>query len=122
MRNVWLALFSLWLAGCAGFERGCSSEVATSFGADWIVVQQRATDGKPYNCWLLQNVSVANEGHSDGVYWASSDGHLVHIAGQYARVQVKDGKWKNAAHLIGIDSELCREGAYPYMNPSTTTE
>lgn len=113
----WKPKYGIWLlallSGCAGFQRGCASGCATSFGADWIVVQQRGVDGKPYNCWLLQDVSISNEQASDGIYWLEPSGHLVHIAGQYARVQVTGKQFKTAAKLIGVDAELCRGGAYP---------
>lgn len=111
MKKIWLV--ALLLVGCAGIDRGCSSDIASGFGADWIIVQQRMTDGTAYNCWLLQNVSVANEDRSDGVYWKDGSGHLIHIAGQYARVQVKDAQFKTAAKLIGVDADKCRGGTYP---------
>lgn len=111
MSKIWVVVLAL--SGCAGWERGCSSYGAESFGADWIVVQQRMTDGAAYNCWILQDVSVANEGHSDGIYWKDTTGHLIHIAGQYARVQVEAKKFKSAARLVGVDADKCRGGVYP---------
>lgn len=110
-KGYWI--IAILLAGCASLDRGCASCAATSFGADWIVVQQRATDGQPYNCWLMENVSISNEAQSDGIYWLTPEGHLVHIAGQYARVQVKNKRFKEAAEQIGVDYNKCRRGAYP---------
>jgi hypothetical protein len=111
MKKLWI--FALLLAGCAGLDRGCSSWSAQSFGADWVVVQQRMTDGVAYNCWILQGVSISNETSSDGVYWKDGSGHLIHIAGQYARVQVNNSQFKTAARLIGVDADKCRGGVYP---------
>lgn len=122
MKKFWTWLPIIVLAGCAGLGRECSSCNAENFGSDWIIVQQRQTDGRVYNCWLLRDTSVANEGASDGIYWKSMDGHLVHIAGQYSRVQVENGKFKDAAKLVGIDAELCRSGAYPAVTPAPSVQ
>ena len=93
--------------GCEGAMRSCSNTNANSFGADWVVVQYNY-DGSLLNCWELQDTSIANEESSDGIYWLSSEGHLVHISGFYNRVQVVDGKWVSAMNEIGIHPEDCR--------------
>jgi|SRR3989344_6731765 len=100
------------LVGCAGMEKDCSSCNAESFGSDWLVVQYKY-DGDPMNCWKLQNTSIGNESHSDGIFW--KDGktrNLVHISGWYNRVQVESGQWKEAADAVGIDLEHCVNGKY----------
>ena len=107
-RNFGLFLFLLTLASCAGTARGCSSCNAENFGADWVVVQMDDR-GVPYRCWALRQTSVANEPHSDGVYWESSNGHLVHISGHYNRVQVSGGRWEEAYRELGLTAESCRE-------------
>lgn len=94
------------IPGCVGLTRGCSSGMATSFGADWVIVQM-SDDGIPYRCWVLEETSVTNEENSDGVYWLSRDGHLVHISGHYNRVQVEGGRWNEAYAELGLTEELC---------------
>lgn len=102
----------LLLTGCAGWDRSCSSSCATSFGADWLIVQYRF-DGEPINCWQLNNTSVTNEPSSDGIYWKdSSTGHLVHISGWYNRVQVENGNFETAAAVVGVDVNRCPGGKY----------
>ena len=85
IRRIFTILGILLLGGCASLNRGCSSWRAESFGGDWVVVQFRM-DGSAFNCWKLENVSITNEGHSDGIYWKdSATSHLVHISGWYNR-------------------------------------
>lgn len=103
-------LFPLLLVGCAGTSRSCASCNAENFGADWIIVQYRV-DGVPINCWQLRQVSVANEQGSDGIYWATPSGNLIHISGWYNRVQVK-GSFESAAKEVGIDLAACPGGRY----------
>lgn len=101
----------LFLTGCAGWSRSCAGCNAESFGADWIVVQYRM-DGTPINCWQIRNKSVANEPQSDGIWWESEDGHLIHVSGHYNRVQVVRGDFKGAAKEVGIDLNKCPGGHY----------
>lgn len=117
MKNkIAYALMGIFMVGCAGTQRKCSSSCATSLGADWIIVQYR-NSGEPLNCWKLNNVSVANEEQSDGVYWQDSKGHLVHVSGWYNRVQVESKDWKGAADSLGIDLESCTNGKYNTKEP-----
>lgn len=110
-RNLWiLAIFTLMIAGCDGFARGCRSDIARGFGADWIIVQYNYT-GEPVLCWKLDDASVTNETNSDGIYW-SHRGHLVHISGWYNRVQVSGGDWMTAANSVGVDMAHCNNGVY----------
>ena len=108
-RPFWLLLLAL--TGCAGFSRSCSSCNAESFGSDWVVLQY-GYDGKPINCWRLHDVAITNEPQTDGIYWQSTSGHLVHISGWYNRVQVEGGDYVGAAKQLGIDMAWCGEGAY----------
>lgn len=103
-----LIVLCMMLTSCAGLERSCSSGIATTFGADWIVVQYR-NDGVVLQCWRLPNTSITNEQNSDGIYWKSPDGHLVHISGWYNRVQVSNKNWSAAAHQLGLDLTKCEE-------------
>ena len=118
-RGVISFLILITLAGCAGFNRGCSSWSAGTFGSNWIVVQYDY-QGDPINCWKLQNTSIANEGNSDGVYWKDSEsGHLVHISGWYNRVQVDGGRYEEAAKLLGVELSLITNGKYQNAEQST---
>lgn len=111
LRQARPAALALLLFGCAGTSRSCASGVAESFGADWVVVTSGA-DGRIVNCWKLANVSVANEPHTDGIYWQAGSGHLVHISGWYNRVQVAGGDFDAAAKQIGVDLARCPGGRY----------
>ena len=116
MRHRFLLLL-LCFAGCAGFGRQCSSYNAENFGSDWIIVQY-GIDGKPFNCWVLKETSVANETGTDGLYWKDSETkHLVHISGWYNRVQVERGDKGSAAELLGIDLTRCINGRYGAGSP-----
>ena len=113
MRIRWwaMALFAL-CASCAGFERGCASCNAESFGSDWIVVQL-SMNGQIIRCWRLDDVSITNEHQSDGIYWRESgSGHLVHISGWYNRVQVSGRNFESAAKTLGVDLTMCTGGTY----------
>jgi hypothetical protein len=105
-RLGYIVLMALVVSGCAGMQRECSSSCASQVGADWVVVQT-TQDGKPFRCWELRDVSVANEPNSDGIYWQSPDGHLVHIANHYVRVQVEHGKYESALSEIGMTRAQC---------------
>jgi hypothetical protein len=111
MKNLLKYLPLLLLCGCAGYQRSCASNIAQTFGGDWIVVQYKAT-GEPINCWKLENTSISNEEHSDGIYWLGPNGHLVHISGWYNRVQVGGGNFDTASKLVGVDMNFCKNGKY----------
>jgi hypothetical protein len=111
VKQILIIFTLLFLANCAGFDRGCSSCMASSFATDWVVVQYKI-DGTPINCWKLTNVSIANEQSSDGIYWKSPQGHLVHISGWYNRVQVSGSNFESAAKDIGVDLARCENGKY----------
>lgn len=95
------------LVGCAGFARECSSCNAENFGSDWLIAQYNY-NGDQIHCWKLVKRSVANEERSDGIYWTSNAGHLVHIGGWYTRVQVLNGNFASAAIENNIDLQACR--------------
>jgi len=114
MKRYW-TLFLL-LTGCAGMERDCSSMGASSFGADWVITQMD-TRGRPFRCWALRNTSVTNEPQSDGIYWQSPDGQLVHISGNYNRVQVVSGHWAAAYRELGLTRGSCEKIAGAQYTP-----
>ena len=109
MKKFVLAI--LMITGCAGIERDCATCTAGNTGSDWIVVQYR-NDGQPINCWKLANTAIANEEHTDGIFWQERNGHLVHISGWYNRVQVVGGDYAGAAKSLGVDLTRCGDGAY----------
>jgi len=104
------SLMFIFMVGCAGIDRDCSSCNASNFGADWIVVQY-GFDGTPINCWKLSGTAISNEDKSDGIFW-TGHGHLVHISGWYNRIQVDGGRFEEAAKLIGVDLSRCNDGVY----------
>ena len=108
MKKIALWLFCMiFVVGCAGLERKCSSCGAENFGADWLVVQYRM-DGTPLRCWKLKNTSISNESASDGIYWVNPNGNLTHISGWYNRVQVVSGDlWDHAARDLNVDLSTC---------------
>jgi hypothetical protein len=108
-KRWWILL--LGLCGCAAWQRDCSSCGASNFGSDWIVLQY-GFDGTPINCWKLTNTAIDNEHGTDGIYWQSPDGHLVHISGWYNRAQVERGDFAGAAKQLGISLAACSEGRY----------
>lgn len=102
-----LVVLLLAFTSCAGWGRQCSSYTAENFGADWLVAQYKV-DGTVLRCWKMENTSVTNESGSDGIYWKSPGGHLVHISGWYNRVQVERDDWKGAAEDLGVDLSTCK--------------
>ena len=111
IKSLFRSLPFLALVGCAGTQRSCNDSLAKTLGADWVVVQYKA-DGDPINCWQLRDASVANEQGSDGIWWASGSGHLIHVSGWYSRVQVNHGDWSGAAREVGVDLDRCKGGRY----------
>ena len=111
-KMIFMVLATITMIGCAGFYRGCSVFNAESFGSDWVVVQY-SCDGDPINAWTLNNVSLVNEGNSDGIYWKDTNtGHLIHISGWYNRVQVVGGNFREGANAIGINLDKVHNGKY----------
>lgn len=104
-----IALSCLLLAGCAGQQRSCQAKYAETYGADWIITQDRA-DGTVARCWIVRGQSVANEEHTDGIHWIDpTTGHLIHISGWYNRVMVTNQQWAQAGQLVGVDNvEMCK--------------
>lgn len=101
-------LLMLLIVGCAGVERSCSSCAAQTIGSDWIVVELRELDGTPYRCWMLEEVSIANEESSDGIYWKDPNtGNMVHVSGSYDRVQVVDDQWDEALAIVNLTEGEC---------------
>lgn len=108
MKKCYFILLFCLLPACAGFERGCSSDIAQMAGADWLVVQLNAF-GEAIRCWQLQGVSIANEPNSDGIYWKDESGNLIHLSGQYNRVQVHRSNWAAAFATLGMKGDSCAE-------------
>lgn len=109
-------LLALLLTGCAGTQRECASCQTEVSGGDWIVVQL-AADGAIRNCWQLRGVAIAQEAHSDGIWWYAG-AQQVHISGWYNYVQATGGM-QAAAGILGVDLARCPGGAYvaPAVHP-----
>jgi hypothetical protein len=106
VKTLCLLTFLCFFCACTGFERGCSNNVAQSFGADHVVVKLRY-DGTPYRCWILNDVSITNEETSDGIYWKNQAGHLVHVSGSYDYITVGNGKYETALAAFNLTRETC---------------
>lgn len=123
MKTIWrpllFALAFLALTACDGAMRSCSSNIATSFGGDWVVVELTEAEGIPYRCWMLRDVSLSSEQGSDGIYWQAEEGHLVHVAGSYDFVQVRNGNWDAALAEINMTKKACETIARRRFNPET---
>lgn len=105
-KSIWWAVGLFFVASCAGTQRSCASSCAQDYGADWVVVQMD-NGGRSYRCWQLSDVSIANEHESDGIYWMSPDGHLVHVSGHYNRVQIDGGRWDEGLAEVGLTRASC---------------
>ena len=108
IRHYWPILMLVFLTSCAGLNRSCSSCWASAAGADWVVVKNDL-NGKPFRCWALSSVSITSENQSDGIYWKSPSGHLVHVAGNYDYVQVVGmAQWESAYAELGLTEDTCK--------------
>lgn len=115
--NIRFAFAAVLLLGCASTDRTCAQCSTEIHGADWLVVQLKA-DGEIRNCWQLHDLSLANEPHSDGVWWVSS-GEQVHISGWYNYVQVGSmapANWNSAAATLGVNLSQCTGGRYQSLD------
>ena len=122
-RRRWaLAALLLLTAGCEGVVRDCSSWWASDIvGSDWIVVQFDMR-GDPINCWRLEGSGISSESNSDGIYWLTERGHLVHVSGWYNYVQVQGDGWRSAADALGVDLPKCEGGRYPRADEARRTK
>lgn len=118
LKTVLLVVF---LVGCAGMQRDCAGCNAGAFGADWVVVQMDM-NGRPFRCWTLRNTSISNEEHSDGIWWQSPNGNLVHISGLYNRVQVSNGNWSAAYQEVGLTENSCRDVSTRVQNSAPASQ
>ena len=89
----------LMCAGPAGLKTGLSSWQASAYGSDWLVVQY-AQSGCTIATWELRDEAIKNEGDSDGIYFVSEGGAVVHLSGHYVYVQSPTPK--EAAQLLGL--------------------
>lgn len=96
----------VFLNGCEGCNRGISQFIASDVtGADWLVIQYDM-NGTPFRCWQLERVGVTSESGSDGIFWKSREGNLVHVSGIYNYIQVDD--WDSAYGEAGITESQCK--------------
>lgn len=124
-----LALTALFLVACEKSCQQCNRTTTSWKGADFMVVQFDQ-DGKPFNCWKLQDVAIVDDDHSGGIWWTDDrSGDLVHISGWYNYIQIGGGMTGetsvDAAKALGIDLFRCGHGRYlnidndlaPLQNP-----
>jgi hypothetical protein len=104
-------LLSALLPSCSGCGRQWSNFTASAYGSDWVVVQYSAR-GTPINCWKLRDVSVDNEGASDGIQWKISGVGMMHLSGWYVRVMVDGGDYESSLKYLGLDVASCPGGRY----------
>ncbi len=106
MKNLAKFLPFVLLMGCAGTMRDCQMGCASTNGANWLVVQ-RDMGGQTVRCWKLVDVSVGDSESVDGIYWQTTEGNIVTIAGWFDRIQV-EGDWAKAAMSIDVDLAVCK--------------
>lgn len=90
--------------GPAGIKTAFSGWKASAYGSDWLVVQY-AQSGCVITHWELENEAVQNETSSDGIFFVTEDGPVVHLSGHYAYVQ--DPKPQVKADLLAVG--LCSD-------------
>lgn len=113
MKKLTLVLFAMALsASCAGTGKAISQGMASTFGADWIIVQY-AQNGTPFHCWKIRDAAV-DDSEGGNINWKDREhGHLVHLTGWENRVQVVGGDYASAGRLLGVDAARCDNGVYP---------
>jgi len=90
--------------GPAGIKTQFSGWQASAYGSDWLVVQY-AQSGCVITHWDLENEAVQNETNSDGIYFVTEEGPVVHLSGHYAYVQSPDDQVKTDLLKVGRCSE-----------------
>lgn len=114
----WYTLLLLvTLTGCASVSRRCTSCTAQHVGASYAVVQMDY-EGRPFRCWKLTGVSIVSEQSSDGIYWESDEGTLVHLSGNYNYVQRGDS-WEETFAELGLTEDACRSIKALRYDPAT---
>jgi hypothetical protein len=87
--------------GPAGIKTQMSGWSASAYGSDWLVVQY-AQSGCVIASWELENEAIQNEGSSDGIYFVTEEGPVVHLSGHYTYAQDP-----NAITRIDLLAERC---------------
>ena len=72
--------------GPAGIKTKFLSWNASAYGSDWLVVQY-AQNGCVITSWELEDEAIRNEKDSDGIYFVTEEGPVVHLSGHYIYVQ-----------------------------------
>lgn len=86
---IGLILFGIGVIACmgpAGVKTSLSGWYASGYGSDWLVVQY-AQSGCVIHSWDLQSEAIKNEGSSDGIYFVTEEGPVVHLSGHYTYIQ-----------------------------------
>lgn len=74
------------IMGPAGIKTSFKGWQASAYGSDWIVVQY-AQSGCVITHWKLEDEAIHNESDSDGIYFVTEEGPVVHLSGHYVYVQ-----------------------------------
>ncbi len=90
--------------GPAGIKTGVYGWKASAYGSDWLVVQY-AQSGCVITSWELENEAVQNESSSDGIYFVTEKGPVVHLSGHYTFVQNPDDIVRQDLLSVGNCSE-----------------
>ena len=105
-----LGMFGLLLGGgllCwgpAGIKTTFSGWQASAYGSDWLVVQY-AQSGCVITSWELEDEAVQNESSSDGIFFVTEEGPVVHLSGHYAYVQSPDSQVRKDLLEVGRCSD-----------------
>lgn len=96
-------LFLMGVVACmgpAGLKTQMSGWSASAYGSDWLVVQY-AQSGCVISSWELKDEAIQNETSSDGIFFVSEDGSVVHLSGHYVYVQSPGVKTEEALRGLG---------------------
>ena len=94
---VVLVVGLIW--GPAGLKTSLLGWVASAYGSDWLVVQY-AQSGCVISSWELKDAAIHNEYGSDGIYFVTEAGPVVHLSGHYTYVQGPDATVR--AELLAV--------------------
>ena len=100
-------LIALAVIGPNGIKTGCAGWQASVYGSDWIVVQY-AQSGCVLSSWELKDEAIENEDGSDGIFFVSEEGDVVHLSGHYTYVQDPTEKTKTMLLRTGYCQELMK--------------
>jgi hypothetical protein len=84
---VGLILMIVLLVGPIRLANNFRSWKATAYGSEWLVIQY-TSQGDVNMFWDLKSPSsVCSESHSDGIYFTTTEGTIVHLSNFYIYAQ-----------------------------------